>query len=106
MTQLPLKRIPLRLPRLVAQRKISPEEISKRQAELKLFKQRCYQIFERVRPELIADYYNWPILIEPESGDYFIDEDELVAYQKAREKHPQGRFLFFRLNETGVSGRI
>ncbi|MBO1351410.1 MAG: hypothetical protein EBE86_030415 [Hormoscilla sp. GUM202] len=54
----------------------------------------------------MAEHYNWFILIEPESGEYFMDEDELVAFQKAREKHPQGKFFFDRLNETGVFGRI
>jgi hypothetical protein len=46
------------------------------------------------------------LIIEPESEDYFLDEDELSAYHRAREKYPQGKFFFFRVNETGVSGRI
>jgi hypothetical protein len=32
---------------------------------------------------LIRDYYNWFILIEPNSGDYFIDADEDTALSSA-----------------------
>ena len=84
----------------------SPEEIAKRQAETEAFHQRGRVIFERVRPELIANHYNWFILIEPDSGDYFIDRDSMVALQKALEKYPLQRFATFRINETGVCGRI
>ena len=45
-------------------------------------------------------------MIEPESGDYFIDPDPEVAFQKAKEKHPTARILEMRLNETGTCGRI
>ncbi|MFN6540725.1 MAG: hypothetical protein RM021_030895 [Nostoc sp. EkiNYC01] len=92
--------------RLFPERTFSVEEQAKRQAELKAFRQRCRPIFERLRPELIEKHHNWFIVIEPDSEDYFIDSDSLVAVQKAREKHPQARFFTFRLNETGVCGRI
>lgn len=85
---------------------ISSEEKAKQEAERQAFSQRCRAIFERVRPELIEEHYNWFITIEPDSGDYFIDKDDMTAYQKAREKHPQTIFCTFRLNETGVCGRI
>ncbi|MGK7903206.1 MAG: hypothetical protein AB4352_17715 [Hormoscilla sp.] len=106
MSKLQMKRRPRRIPRLVAPREISPAEKAQRQAELAEFDRRCYHIFASISPELMAEHYNWFILIEPETGEYFMDEDELVAFQKAREKHPQGKFFFYRLNETGVSGRI
>ena len=46
------------------------------------------------------------MIIEPNSGDYFIDPDEQVAEQKARQKYPSGWLVTFRLNETGAVGRI
>lgn len=85
---------------------ISPEEQVRKKAELEAFCQRCQPIFERLRPELIENHYNWFIVIEPYSEDYFIDRDSMVAVQKAREKHPQAKFFTFRINETGVCGRI
>ncbi len=105
MTQLNSHRQPRR-GRLFPELTISPEEQAKRQAELEAFRQRCRPIFEKLRPELTDKYYNWFIVIEPESGEYFIDPDSLVAAQKAHEKYPQGRFFTFRLNETGICGRI
>ena len=84
----------------------SPEEIARRRAELDNFYKRCRPIFDHVQPELIKDHYNWFIVIEPDSGDYFIDPDEEVAAQKARQKHPNKELGMFRLNETGACGRI
>lgn len=45
-------------------------------------------------------------MIEPNSGNYFIDIDEEVAAQKAGEQHPNTRLGTFRLNKTGACGRI
>lgn len=85
---------------------LSPEEIVLRKAENEEFSRRCREIFNRVYPELVEKHYNWSIMIEPESGDYFIDPNPEVAFQKAREKHPNARILEKRLNETGTVGRI
>ncbi|MBW4684042.1 MAG: hypothetical protein KME40_02840 [Komarekiella atlantica HA4396-MV6] len=105
MTQLNSHQKPRR-GRLFPELTISPEEQAKRQAELEAFQQRGRVIFEKLRPQLIEKHYNWFIYIEPESGDYFIAPDSMVAVQQAIEKYPQRRFATFRLNETGVCGRI
>jgi hypothetical protein len=85
---------------------LSPEEIARRDAEEEAFGKRCREIFNRVYPELVADHYDWFILIEPDSGDYFIDPNHEVALQKARQKHPTAEILAMCLNETGTCGRI
>lgn len=85
---------------------LSPEEIARRDAEDEAFGKRCREIFNRVYPELVKEHYNWSIMIEPESGDYFIDPDPEIAFQKAREKYPKARILEKRLNEAGCVGRI
>ena len=59
-----------------------------------------------MQPELIEDYYNWFIIIEPDSGDYFIDEDKKVALTKSRSKHPEKKCMIMRINETGTCGTI
>ncbi|MFB2834396.1 hypothetical protein [Floridanema evergladense] len=92
--------------RVFPDRQLSPEEKAKRRAESEAFAQRCRVIFERVKPELIKDHYDWFIVIEPDSGDYFIDADEMVAIQKICEKYPHTKSLIMRLNETGTCGRI
>lgn len=85
---------------------LSPEEIALRKVEDEEFGRRCRQIFNRVYPELVAKHYNWFILIEPDSGDYFIDPDDEVASQKGHQKHPKAVMLMMRLNETGTCGTI
>lgn len=105
MTQLSSNRAPRR-GRIFPERRLSPEEKARRKAEDKAFYQRCRVIFDQVQPELIQNHYDWFIVIEPESGDYFIDPDKKVARAKAREKHPDKIRLIMRLNETGTCGRI
>ncbi len=104
MTQLSSNHTPHR-GRVFPENQLSPLEKARRQAEWEEFNQRCQVIFERVQPELIKEHYDWFMFIEPDSGDYFIDPDEIVVRQKAREKHPS-QCLILRINETGVCGRI
>lgn len=105
MTQLHNNRQPRR-GRIFPEYIIPREELARRQAERDAFYQLCYAIFERVRPELIDEHYNWFIIVESNSGDYFIDANEEVAVQKARQKHVRGMLGTFRLNETGACGKI
>ena len=105
MTQQPVKR-PIRRGRIFPEHTIPPEELARRKAEREARYQRCRPVFERVRDELIADHYNWFMIIEPNSGDYFIDLNEEVADQKARQKYPSGWLVTFRINETGACGKI
>jgi len=106
MTKMPTVRLPRRVPFRASVREISPETKARLEAEREARYQQARAIFERVRPEVIADRYNWYITIEPNSEDYFIDKDHMIALQKLREKHPQGKVVTFRLNETGTCGTI
>ena len=85
---------------------IPPEELARREAERNARGEKARFIFNRVRPELINDHYNWFMVIEPNSADYFIDIDDSIAEKKAREKYPTGWLVTFRINETGACGRI
>ena len=42
------------------------------------------------------------MVVEPQSGDYFLDKDEKLACEKADEKHPDAECLIFCINETGA----
>jgi hypothetical protein len=93
--------------RIFPQIQWTEEQKAKRQAEREEFHQRSQVIFDRIKPEYIQTHYNWYIVVEPESANYFIDRDEELAMQKARQKHPGTIPLFlFQINETGVSGTI
>ena len=97
---------PRRRGRLFPEFTIPPEELARQKAEKEARSQRYRQIFALVSAELLENNYNWFMAIEPNSGDYFIDADEAVAVQKAREKYPHGMIGIMRLNETGACGMI
>ncbi|MFK0731691.1 MAG: hypothetical protein ACFKPT_29590 [Gloeotrichia echinulata GP01] len=97
---------PPRRGRIFPERTLPPEELARRKAEDEAFYQRCRVIFERVRPDLIQEHYGWYIAVEPDSGDYFVDEDKEVVSQQARQKYPNAIHFLFCLNETGATGRI
>ncbi len=85
---------------------LSEVDIARRKAEDEAFGKRCREIFNRVYPELVKGCYDWFILIEPDSGDYFVDPNEEVASQKGHQKYPTAVMLMMRLNETGTCGTI
>ena len=97
---------PIRRGRIFPEIQWSPEKIAQRKAEREVIDRQYRKIFDRVKPGLIADHYNWFIIIEGNSGDYFIDPDEEIAIQKARQKYPTGWLGILRLNETGACGKI
>jgi hypothetical protein len=47
---------------------------------------------------LLDRYYGWSIIIEPESGDYFIDRNPKVALTLAKRKHPTATIMEMCLN--------
>lgn len=105
MSQLSYNRTPHR-GRIFPESKLSSEEKDRRRAESEVLYQRCLVIFERVRPNLIFEYYNWFILIEPDSMDWIIDPNRDDVLIKGRQKYPHKKSFIFRLNETGVCGSI
>jgi len=105
-TPLSKRKVPAGSPLFPDRPRLSQEEIARRKAEREAFGQRCQAIFDQVAPQLRAEYYGWSIHIEPDSGDYFIDPDPEVCFQKAKQKHPNAIIMEMCLNETGACGRI
>ncbi len=101
-----IRRVPPGSPLFPNKPRLSKEQIAQRKAESHAFAERCRAIFNRVAPQLMADHYDWSIHIEPDSGDYFIDPDSEICYQKARLQHPTKKLMEMCLNETGACGRI
>ncbi|WP_016949015.1 hypothetical protein [Anabaena sp. PCC 7108] len=97
---------PARRGRIFPELTISPEELARRKAEDEVFYQRCRAIFDRVRSEYIESHYGWYIGIEPNSGEYFLAQDNIQAHKKVLEKYPNAKNYVFCLNETGTTGRI
>jgi len=92
--------------RVFPEKQLSPEEKARIKAEDAVFYKRCREVFDRVQPELIEDHYDWFIIIEPDSEEYFIDEDKKVAMAKSRSQHPGKKCIIMRINETGTCGTI
>ncbi len=84
----------------------SEEKKAEWKAHQEAFYQRCKLIFDVIQPELIKNHYNWYLAVEPESGEYFVDTDELTAINKSRHQHPNAPVFIFRINETGIAGTI
>ena len=103
--QTPSKRI-VRRGRVFPEIQWTEAQKSQEKARRQAFYERCWVIFERLKPEILDKYDGWYIAIEPESGDYFIDRDQEVASKMAKEKYPNLIHHIFGINETGISGRI
>ncbi|BAZ10320.1 hypothetical protein NIES4071_21350 [Calothrix sp. NIES-4071] len=82
------------------------ERKAKREAEREAFYKRCKPIFDRVQPQYIQTHYNWYMAVEPNSGEYFIDKDEITVMNVCRQKHIYSPFFLFQISKTGVSGTI
>ncbi len=67
---------------------LSPEERYKRAEKI-------YQ--ERLKEELEETYRGKIVAIEIESGDYFLGEDEVEAYEEAIKEYPNKTFCFLRV---------
>jgi len=94
-----------RLGKVFPGRQPTPEEIDKIEAQMQTLMKRCDEIFDSAKSQLIDDYYGWFMVIEPESGDYFIDRDENTALKKADEKYPKTWCAVYGINETGACYR-
>lgn len=87
---------------------LTQQEIAQRKATRDELGARCREIFERIRPELLEQHYNWFIAIEPDSENYLIAPTLSGLLQKVRHQYAeQGvKLTTFRLNETGTCGKI
>ncbi|MEQ9238608.1 hypothetical protein [Coleofasciculus sp. E2-BRE-01] len=84
----------------------SPEKITQWQAEKEELYQRCQVIFDRLKPELLRKDNNGYVMIEPNSGTYILDFDEITLLQKVIQTYPQTQTFMFKVNDTGVFGTI
>ena len=84
----------------------SEKKIAQWKAERSELRQLCKVIFNRLQPESIETHYNWYMTIEPDSGNYIVEQDKMALIQKVRQAYPNTKTFLFRINETGVSGTI
>ncbi|MBW4504967.1 MAG: hypothetical protein KME64_00375 [Scytonematopsis contorta HA4267-MV1] len=63
---------------------------------------RSRQIYDNICPDLSKNHPGWYVVIEPDSGDYFLNVDKDLAKNEARQKHPKRLFCAFKLITSGV----
>ena len=55
------------------------------------------KVFERINKELLPKYKGKIVAIDADSGNYFIGDSELEAYNIAIKKYPNKQFVFKRI---------
>lgn len=58
---------------------------------------KCFPIFEKLYEELGERYADWIVVIEPETGDYFLGLDDYEVLNRARRKYPRAQFFAYRI---------
>ncbi len=66
----------------------------------------CFPVFEKLLHDLGSRYRDWIVMIEPDSKDYFLGQDDHEVLARARKKYPKGRFFAYRLNENPIVDTI
>jgi hypothetical protein len=92
----------------VSNSKFSPAELANHRANRNELGERCRVVFEKIRPQLIKNYENWLIAIEPETEHYLIAPqlDELVKQIKQYYPNNEVKLTIFKLNQVGSCGKI
>lgn len=84
----------------------APEEKAESIASNQALFKRTWEIFNQIAPTLMSDHYGWSIMIEPESGEYFIGADPQIAFEQGKTKYPYAIFWEMRLTHEGTCGKI
>jgi len=68
------------------------------------------EIYERkIRPEVERDHDGRFLVVDVTKGRYEISDDELTAFDRAREQNPDGSFFLLRVGRRGahrLGGRL
>lgn len=57
----------------------------------------AWKRYEEIKAELEARHFGKYVMLEVDSGDYFIGDTDWEAYQKARQAHPEKIFHLIRI---------
>ncbi|MDZ7261339.1 MAG: hypothetical protein ONB05_04460 [candidate division KSB1 bacterium] len=60
-------------------------------------------IYEKIREQLEAEHLGKVVLIEVDSGDYFIGKTGLEAYEQAKKKYPDKLFYGIRIGRRAYA---
>ena len=103
-----ISRNQLRQNQKISNSKFTVSQLANQQAQKNELGEHCRVIFEKIRPQLLKDYENWLIAIEPETEHYLIAPklDELIEKIKQQYPNNQVKTTIFCLNQSGSCGKI
>ncbi len=97
---------PRRISTSILSQSLSSQTQGSEDTESEIRYQKAREFFNQLRPQLINQYSNWYIAINPDTGDYLVEQEYLKLFERLRQQPEKGKMVIFRLNETGVCGRI
>ena len=65
-----------------------------KKAEMKKMMDKANPIFEKIKEELLPKYKGKMVVIEVDSGDYFVGDDDIDSLNRAKKKYPDKIFVF------------
>lgn len=75
--------------------KLAGDKLSKEELDKK-----CWPVFERLRQDLSGRFNGWLVVIEPDTQEYFLGQDDYEILARARKKHPKAVFFTYRLSDN------
>lgn len=77
----------------------TPDSLTNKNYSAQELDEKCWPVFERLLAELGERYQNWIVVIEPDTGEYFLGLDDYEVLNRARKRHPRSQFFAYRLCE-------
>jgi len=66
------------------------------------FSAKAQDIYKQIKGQLEIKHKEKFVAIEPDSGDYFLGNDQMGAVSKAKEKHPDKIFYLIKIGHEAV----
>lgn len=87
-------------------RHLSSQTEIKQDSESEIRYQKALIIFNQLYPQLINRCFNWYLAINSDTNEYFLEQEYLKLFERLRQQPQKGKMVIFRVNETGICGRI
>ena len=70
------------------------------------FSKRAHTIYEKIRQGVEVKHRGKFLALEPDSGEYFLGDDELGAINNGKAKYPDKLFYLFRVGYRAVHRHV
>jgi len=66
------------------------------------FSTKAQNVYKQIKNQLEKDHKDEYVAIEPDSGDYFLGNDQIEVITKAKKKHPNKIFYLIKIGHEAV----